>query len=208
MEEHTDAVVATAVKRTAPASPSRIRQERGVVRPAPRRDLQIGSMPRTNVLVAGNPEATRIVVDMLRLDLRGPVVRWRAGQPLELPTPGQAATLVLDNLTRLTADQQLHVLGWLEQVMGRVRVVSTSGIPVWPLVQTGHFNEDLLSSQHGLRRYGNLLTRVRARATARPRRSLGVGGRSFAWGFHFSAHRSLMRGCVSPAWPFPCWLPP
>jgi hypothetical protein len=143
MEEHTDAVVATAVKRTAPASASRIRQERGFVRPAPRRDLQIGSMPRTNVLVAGNPEATRIVVDMLRLDLRGPVVKWRAGQPLELPTPGQAATLVLDNLTRLTADQQLHVLGWLEQVMGRVRVVSTSGIPVWPLVQTGHFNEDL-----------------------------------------------------------------
>jgi hypothetical protein len=100
-------------------------------------------MPRTNVLVAGNPEATRTVVDMLRLDLRGPVVRWRAGQPLELPTPGQAATLVLDNLTRLTVDQQLHVLGWLEQVMGRVRVVSTSGIPVWPLVQAGQFNEDL-----------------------------------------------------------------
>jgi hypothetical protein len=143
MEEHTDAVVATATKRTAPASPSPNRRERGFVRSAPRRDLQIGSMPRTNVLVAGNPEATRIVVDMLRLDLRGPVVRWRAGQPLELPTPGQAATLVLDNLTRLTVDQQLHVLGWLEQVMGRVRVVSTSGVPVWPLVQAGQFNEDL-----------------------------------------------------------------
>jgi hypothetical protein len=142
MKEHTDAV-ATAAKRTTKVSPSPFRTEGQFVRSAFRRDLQVGSMPRTNVLVAGNPEATGIVVDMLRLDLRGPVVKWRAGQPLELPAPGQAATLVLDNLTRLSSDEQTHILGWLEEVMGRVRVVSTTGVPVWPLVQAGQFNEDL-----------------------------------------------------------------
>jgi hypothetical protein len=140
MEDRSNAV-AIAASRTVPASLSLIRKP--IVRPVPRRDLQIASMPRTNVLVVGKPEATRIVVDMLRLDLRGPVVRWRAGQPLELPTPGRAATFVIENVTRMTADEQLRVLGWLEDVSGKIRVVSTTGIPVWPRVQTGDFNETL-----------------------------------------------------------------
>jgi transcriptional regulator of acetoin/glycerol metabolism len=100
-------------------------------------------MPRTNVLVVGNPDATRIVVDMLRLDLRGPVVRWRAGQPLDLPSPAHAATLVLENVTGLTTDEQFRVLRWLDEVRGRIRVVSTTSIPVWPRVQVGVFNEVL-----------------------------------------------------------------
>jgi hypothetical protein len=141
MEEH-DAV-ATAARRIAPASPSLIRKDRRIVRSAPRRDLQVGSMPRTNVLVVGNPEATRIVVDMLRLDLRGPVVRWRAGQPLDLPSPARAATLVLENVTRLTTDEQFQVLRWLDDVRGRIRVVSTTNVPIWPRVQVGVFNEVL-----------------------------------------------------------------
>jgi transcriptional regulator of acetoin/glycerol metabolism len=100
-------------------------------------------MPRTNVLVVGNPEATRIVVDMLRLDLRGPIVRWRAGQPLDLPSPARAATLVLENVTRLTTDEQFRVLRWLDDVKGRIRVVSTTNDPLWPRVQVGVFNEVL-----------------------------------------------------------------
>ena len=100
-------------------------------------------VPRTNVLVVGNPEATRIVVDMLRLDLRGPVVRWRAGQPLDLPSPAYAATLVLDNVAHLTTDEQFRVLRWLDDVKGRIRVVSTTSDPLWPRVQVGVFNEVL-----------------------------------------------------------------
>src|SRR5436309_14628829 len=109
MEDRSDAV-AIAARRAIPASTSLLRPERRIVRSAPRRDLQVGSMPHTNVLVAGNPDATRIVVDMLRLDLRGPVVRWRAGQPLDLPTPGRATTLVLENVTQLSVDEQFGVL--------------------------------------------------------------------------------------------------
>ena len=140
--QHRSAAVATA-RRSVPASRPLIRQERRLVRPARRRDLQVGTMPRTNVLVAGNPEATRIVLDMLRLDLRGPVVEWRAGQPLDLPDPGRAATLVLENVTRLTADEQFRVLRWLDEVRSNVRVVSTTTVPVWPRVQVGVFNEVL-----------------------------------------------------------------
>jgi transcriptional regulator of acetoin/glycerol metabolism len=95
------------------------------------------------VLVVGNPEATRIVVDMLRLDLRGPVMRWRTGQPLDLPSPAQAATLVLENVTRLTTDEQFRVLRWLDDVKGKIRVVSTTSDALWPRVQVGVFNEVL-----------------------------------------------------------------
>jgi len=142
MEDHSNGV-ATAARDVTPASRPLLRKERRIVRSAPRRDLQVASMPRTNVLVVGNPDATRIVVDMLRLDLRGPVVRWRAGQPLDLPSPAHAATLVLENVTGLTTDEQFRVLRWLDEVRGRIRVVSTTSIPVWPRVQVGVFNEVL-----------------------------------------------------------------
>jgi len=100
-------------------------------------------MPRTNVLVVGSSEATRIVLDMLRLDLRGPVLKWRPGQPLELPTRGRAATMVIEDLTRLSDDEQFRILGWLDQVAGQIRVVSTTSIPIWPRVAQGEFNEVL-----------------------------------------------------------------
>src|SRR3954469_15194901 len=139
MEDHSDAV-ATAARRTVPASTRLIRRERRIVRSAPRRDLQVGSMPHTNVLVVGNPDATRIVVDMLRLDLRGPVVQWRAGQPLDLPIPGRAATLVLENVSQLNLEEQFRMLRWLDDVTGKIRVVSTASVPLWPHVQAGEFN--------------------------------------------------------------------
>ena len=141
MEHRLDAVATDA--RHAAASTPLIRRERRIVRSAPRRDLQVGSMPHTNVLVVGNPDATRIVVDMLRLDLRGPVVNWRAGQPLDLPMPGRAATLVLEDVNELNLEEQFRMLRWLDEVRGKIRVVSTTSVPLWPQVQVGAFNEIL-----------------------------------------------------------------
>jgi len=121
MHDQSDAV-ATAARHVAPASRPLVRKERRIVRPAPRKDLQVASLPRTNVLV---------------------VVRWRAGQPLDLPSPAYAATLVLDNVAHLTTDEQFRVLRWLDDVKGRIRVVSTTSDPLWPRVQVGVFNEVL-----------------------------------------------------------------
>ena len=106
-------------------------------------DLQVGVLPRTNVLVVGTPEATRIVLDMLRLDLRGPVFRWQPGQALELPTRGRAATMVLEDLTRLTDSEQISIVRWLDDVAGHIRVVSTTTVPIFPRVTRGEFNEVL-----------------------------------------------------------------
>ena len=145
MENRTNAL-ADAVP--APPIPTpEFRKPRRVAASAPRKDLrkdlQLGLLPRTNVLVVGSSEATRIVLDMLRLDLRGPVLKWQPGQPLELPTRGRAATMVLEDLTRLTSDEQARILGWLDQVVGQVRVVSTTTVPIWPRVAEGQFNEVL-----------------------------------------------------------------
>ena len=108
-----------------------------------RNDLQVGAMPRTNLLLVGSSGATRIVLDMLRLELRGPVIRWQPGQPLVLPPPGVPATLVLDNPIALTREDQQRIVRWLEQVVRDVRVVSTTAVPLWPHVQAGEFNETL-----------------------------------------------------------------
>ncbi|MGH9258119.1 MAG: sigma 54-interacting transcriptional regulator [Vicinamibacterales bacterium] len=107
------------------------------------RDLQIAGWQRTNLLLLGSPGATRIVLDMLELGLSEPILTWRPGQPLELPPPGRAATLILHDVDELASSDQHAVLRWLEQAAGQVRVVSTAVQALWPRVQAGAFSEVL-----------------------------------------------------------------
>jgi hypothetical protein len=100
-------------------------------------------MPRTNLLLVGSPGAVRIVMEMLWLDLREPILTWRPGQPLDLPTPGRASTLVLHDVNELTADEQRRMLDWLDQTGSRIRVVSTSRTSLWPLLKAGAFEDAL-----------------------------------------------------------------
>ena len=113
------------------------------------RDLQIVVTRRTNLLLVGTAGvgtagAIRIVLErLLSLELREPILRWRPGQPLELPSPGRAATLVLHDVNELTYDDQHRVLRWLDQTAGRIRVVSTTTVSLWPRVKEGTFNDVL-----------------------------------------------------------------
>jgi hypothetical protein len=106
-------------------------------------DLQLAGMPSTNLLLVGTAAATRIVLEMLWLELREPVLRWRPGQQLELPPPGRAATLVLHDVNELTKDDQHRVLRWLDEAAGRIRVVSTTAVALFPRVKTGTFDDRL-----------------------------------------------------------------
>jgi hypothetical protein len=54
-------------------------------------------------------------MEMLWLELREPILTWRPGQTLELPTPGRASTLVLHDVNELTANEQRRMLEWLDQ---------------------------------------------------------------------------------------------
>jgi hypothetical protein len=141
MENRSNAVVA-AGGATAANSVLRIWEEQRFARQA-RKDLQIGGTPRTNLLLMGTADGIGIVLEMLRLEHREPILRWHPGQPLELPSPGRAATLVLHDVSELTSDDQHRVLRWLDQAARQIRVVSTTAVPLWPRVETGAFNDML-----------------------------------------------------------------
>ena len=107
------------------------------------KDLQVAGMPHTNLLLAGGAGAIRIVLEMLWLELREPILKWRPDQRLDLPSPSRAATLILYDVDTLSADDQHRVLRWLDETAGQVRVVSTSPKPLWPRVKSGAFSDVL-----------------------------------------------------------------
>jgi hypothetical protein len=104
--------------------------------------LLIG-MPRVNLLLIGVDGMVWNVLGTLLLDLQEPVTTWMPGQPLVLPPPAQRGTLILHDLGMMTHEEQLRLLGWLEQASGRTQVVSTAAAPVLPQVRTGDFLETL-----------------------------------------------------------------
>jgi hypothetical protein len=107
------------------------------------KDLQIVGTRRTNLLLMGTAHAIRVVLEMLWLDQSEPVVWWHPGQPLDLPPAGRIATIVLHDIDELSGDDQYRLLRWLDQTAGRIRVVSTTAVPLWPLVKAGTFNDVL-----------------------------------------------------------------
>ena len=106
-------------------------------------DLHMVRLKRTNLLVVGDRAATDMVLNELRLSPREAIVTWRPGQPLDLPPPGRATTLLLRDVDQLTVAAQGAVLRWLDQSAGRIWVVSTSAEPLWPQVESGVFSDVL-----------------------------------------------------------------
>ena len=80
-------------------------------------DLQIVGRKRTNVLLLGSPGDTGIVLEMLGLGMerREPILIWRPGQPLDLPSPNGVITLIFHDVDKLTPSDQLVVLDWLDR---------------------------------------------------------------------------------------------
>jgi Sigma-54 interaction domain len=142
MENRSNSVVHHAGGAPGVSTVLQIREEWRLAREA-HKDLQVAGMPRTNLLLIGSPGATRIVMEMLWLELREPILTWRPGQPLDLPTPGRASTLVLHDVNELTQDEQQQVLRWLDQTGSGVRVVSTTRRSLWPQLKSRAFNDAL-----------------------------------------------------------------
>ena len=141
MENQSNAVAA--LRRAAGAhSVLQIGEEWRVARQA-HKELQVAGMPRTNLLLVGTAGTIRIVLEMLWQELREPILTWRPGQWLELPPPGRASTLVLHDVSELSYDDQHRLLCWLDETAGRIRVVSTTAVPLWPRVKREAFNEVL-----------------------------------------------------------------
>lgn len=108
-----------------------------------RDDIEMVRLKRTNLLVVGDPLFTGMVLDELHLGVRDTIVTWRPGQPLDLPPPGRATTLILHDVDQLTMAAQETVLRWLDSSAGRIWVVSTCTQPLWPHVEAGAFSDVL-----------------------------------------------------------------
>jgi hypothetical protein len=89
---------------------------------------------RPNLLLQGPDAAIDGAIGALGAALATPIHRWHADLPLPVPT-GRQETLLLRDLITLTAERQTNLLRWLEATDGRVQVVSTTAVPVYPLTQ-------------------------------------------------------------------------
>ena len=106
-------------------------------------DLLLMGMPRVNLLLIAPDGVVQFVLESLLLDLKEPIVRWRPGERLVLPSPDESGTLVLHEAGALSGDDQLRMLHWLEQAEGRTQVVSTSTGALLPRVNAGAFIDTL-----------------------------------------------------------------
>jgi hypothetical protein len=96
----------------------------------------------SNLLLEGPAEVTDALLFLLRPHLREPILWKRSGAPLDLPAD-QGDTLVLRDVAALSADEQQRLLRWLEEKEPPRQVVSTTTIPVFPLVAHGLFDSVL-----------------------------------------------------------------
>ncbi len=101
-------------------------------------DCRLARAAGVNLLIVV-PERTRGFADLLMADLATPVVAWRPGERLMLPQAAQTGTLLLHNVGSLSLHDQRYLVEWLERAAGRTQVVSTTPVPLLPLVQAGTF---------------------------------------------------------------------
>jgi hypothetical protein len=101
-------------------------------------DCRLARSAGVNLLIVV-PEGTNGFADLLTADLATPVVAWRPGERLMLPQAAQTGTLLLHNVGALSLHDQRYLIEWLERAAGRTQVVSTTPVPLLPLVQGGTF---------------------------------------------------------------------
>jgi hypothetical protein len=94
-----------------------------------------------NLLLIGPDAATRAYLDQ-QMALPPSSVRSCDGAELELPIePVQG--LVVRDVERLTRDRQDQLVEWLSGPGYHTRIVATSGVPLYPMVERGEFSDAL-----------------------------------------------------------------
>jgi len=102
----------------------------------------IASVP-VNVMLIGPRTLTREILKGVRRKFEGPVVDVTPGASLTLPSPGSTGTVLLDDVERLTLDDQRRLFDWLGSIPTHTRVVCTSTRPLINLLRRGAFLDGL-----------------------------------------------------------------
>lgn len=96
-----------------------------------------------NLLLTGSDRATHELIDFNLLGLRGPLTTWDPTVPLVLPPVEAAGTLILHEVGSLSHEDQMRLLAWLEEAIGRMRVVCTTSASLMSRLEAGTFNPTL-----------------------------------------------------------------
>ncbi len=101
--------------------------------------VRIVRRARPNVLLIGGDADLDVVWQSLRPWLRAPVAHWVPQTPIPVAPFG---TLIVNGVARLSVDEQARV-GAMRMVAPDVHIVSMTDRPLYPLVTSGAFREDL-----------------------------------------------------------------
>ncbi len=114
-----------------------------VTPPAPWGHLAVA---RHNVLIEGPRQAVDSALGLVERSLSGVVVRRHPEEPLDLTLcqfdRGRNRTLILEDVTGLTPDEQARLRQWMDD-FGLPRIISTSSARVFALVERGLFDPAL-----------------------------------------------------------------
>ena len=102
-------------------------------------DCRLARAAGVNLLVVTSRAGNEALAELLVAEVAQPIISWRPGEPLTLPQPAQARTLILHDVGALPLLEQRHLIDWLERGGGQTQVVSTTPTSLLPLVQAGAF---------------------------------------------------------------------
>ena len=100
--------------------------------------------PHLHILLVGDAAATSAAVSALQPVRRSPCVTWKCGHtPLVLPPSEAVRTLILNGVAALSLNEQQLLSDWIAREGGHTQIISTSEVPLFPLIKSGAFLEML-----------------------------------------------------------------
>jgi len=110
----------------------------------PADDWHVLQTARPNVLLIGSDAAVTGFLELLRPIVQPPVIESATG---DLTLPSHASgTFILRDLSRLDAAGQQRLSAWLSESARTTQVISTSTVPLFPLVERDELSAPLYYS--------------------------------------------------------------
>lgn len=112
--------------------------------PSATSDINIARTSGTNVLIVGPDRLLGNLLSMVAPDAKHDEAIECQGGSLQLPPPAsRPPTVIVHDVDVLTPADQRRLLDWLDAANERTQVVSTSPVPLLPLVEACTFNDTL-----------------------------------------------------------------
>ena len=97
---------------------------------------------RHHIMLEGPQAWTDAVMLCLQPHFRPPVMRNPSGAAFHVSC-GNAGALILQDVDRLSADEQTRLLDWMSGASRDTKIVSTTALPLFPFVARGLFDANL-----------------------------------------------------------------